>query len=124
MFWWLMLACNIIVPVIMIIAGLLMWKCCPKQINGIIGYRTKRSMKNEDTWKFAHNFCGKLWLITGLIVLCASVAVMIAFYNSADNVIGIVVAVSAAVQYAVLVLSFIPTEIALKKNFFDDGTRR
>lgn len=26
----------------------------PKNINGLIGYRTSRSMRNMDTWNFAH----------------------------------------------------------------------
>ena len=39
-----------------------MSKYPPKEINGIIGYRTTMSRKNMDTWKFAHDYCGKLWL--------------------------------------------------------------
>ena len=60
-FWWFMLICDLIIPIVMIIAGRMMWKHCPKSINGIVGYRTNRSMKNMDTWKFAHEYCGKLW---------------------------------------------------------------
>ncbi len=29
----------------------------PRQVNSMFGYRTARSMKNEDTWKFAHRHC-------------------------------------------------------------------
>ncbi|MCI9504503.1 MAG: SdpI family protein [Clostridia bacterium] len=122
-FWWLMLACNIIVPFITIFTGWFMWKRPPKEINRIIGYRTKRSMYNNDTWKFAHNFCGKLWWIMGWIILGISVAVLIPFIHSTDLTIGIAVLVSVAVQCLILVLSMIPTEIALKKTFFDNGTR-
>lgn len=123
-FWWLMLACNIVVPVITILAGRFMWKHSPKEINSIIGYRTKRSMKNEDTWKFAHIFCGKLWWIMGWIILAVSIVALIPFINSIYFTIGIVVIISVAVQCVILVISIIPTEIALKKTFFDDGTRR
>lgn len=122
-FWWLMLACNIIVPVITIFTGWFMWKRPPKEINRIIGYRTKRSMYNNDTWKFAHNFCGKLWWIMGWIILGISVAVLIPFIHSTYLTIGIAVLVSVVVQCLILVLSIIPTEIALKKTFFDNGTR-
>lgn len=122
-FWWLMLACNIIVPFITIFTGWFMWKRPPKEINRIIGYRTKRSMYNNDTWKFAHNFCGKLWWIMGWIILGISVAVLIPFIHSTYLTIGIAVLVSVVVQCLILVLSIIPTEIALKKTFFDNGTR-
>lgn len=44
-FWWFMLICDLIVPIVMIIGGRMMWKHCPKSINGIVGYRTNRSME-------------------------------------------------------------------------------
>lgn len=81
-------------------------------------------MKNDDTWKFAHNFCGKLWWIMGWIILGVSIVVLIPFINSIYFTIGIVVIISVAVQCVILVMSIIPTEIALEKTFFDDGTRR
>ena len=123
-FWWFMSVCNILVPVITIIAGWFMWKHAPQKINKIIGYRTKRSMQNEDTWKFAHNFCGKLWWITGWVILGISAVVLIPFFNSTYDTIGIVAGISVAVQCVLLITSYIPTEIALKKTFLDDGTRR
>ena len=119
-----MLFCNMIVPVLTIVAGIIMWKHCPKEINRIFGYRTKRSMKNEDTWKFAHNFCGKLWFILGCIILGVSVVVLIPFFKSGAVTSGIVVSITVLVQCIILIISIIPTEIALKKTFFDDGTRR
>lgn len=60
-FWWFMFCCNLLIPAIFIFAGRMMWKHYPKEINDILGYRTKRSMKNIDTWKFAHEYCGRLW---------------------------------------------------------------
>ena len=116
-FWWLMLICGLIVPIIMIIAGRMMWKHCPNEINRLIGYRTKRSMQNEDAWKFAHTFCGKLWWIIGWIMLAPSAAALIPFYNSSYETIGIAIAVTAAVQIVALLASVIPTEAALKKHF-------
>ena len=51
-FWWFMFCCDILIPVTMIACGWMMWKYCPKNINGLVGYRTSRSMRNMDTWKF------------------------------------------------------------------------
>ena len=53
-FWWFLFVCNLIVPIIMIGAGRMMWKHCPDKINMVYGYRTKYSMINNDTWRFAH----------------------------------------------------------------------
>ena len=36
-FWWFILICDCIIPAIMIIVGRMMWKHCPKKINGLLG---------------------------------------------------------------------------------------
>ena len=64
-FWWFILICDCIIPAVMIIAGRMMWKHCPKKINGVVGYRTRMSMINMDTWEFAHEYAGKLWWKAG-----------------------------------------------------------
>ena len=123
--WWFMFFSNLVVPIIFIVIGRMMWKHCPKDINGIIGYRTKRSMKNMDTWKFAHEHCGRLWWKLGWIILILSVLAQIPVYNSSEHVIGIVEAIICYVQCIVLVVaSIFPTEKALKKTFHEDGTRK
>ncbi|MBE6050474.1 MAG: SdpI family protein [Clostridium sp.] len=60
-----LLICTLIVPITLLIVGSCFVKHIPKNINGIVGYRTSRSMKNKDTWKFAHEYCGKLWVKFG-----------------------------------------------------------
>lgn len=123
-FWWFMLVCNLLIPVILIIAGRMMWKHCPKKINTVYGYRTKRSMKNMDTWRFAHNYCGKLWWKIGWFSLFPSVVVQIPFFESSEDVIGIVGGIICTVQVVILMATVFQTEAALKKTFNDDGTRR
>lgn len=121
-FWWFMFFCNLLIPVLMIVSGRMMWKHCPKKINGVLGYRTARSMKNMDTWKFAHDYCGRLWWKAGWIQLIPSILVQIPFYRSSDNIIGIVGTVICTVQCVILIASIFPTERALKKKFSEDGT--
>ena len=49
---------------LLIPAVLLTWYLHPKfkTINNASGYRTKRSMKNQDTWDFAQKYCSKISL--------------------------------------------------------------
>ena len=61
--------CNLLIPVVVIVTGRIMWKHYPKNINGLVGYRTTRSMKNMDTWRFANEYCGRLWYKMGLFCL-------------------------------------------------------
>ncbi len=123
-FWWFMFCCDILIPVTMIVCGQMMRKHCPKNINGLMGYRTSRSMKNMDTWKFAHEYCGKLWWKIGWIILIASIMVHIPFYGTDYNTIGAVGGILVAIQVIILITSIFPIEIALKRNFTDDGIRR
>ena len=123
-FWWFMLICDLLVPAVMLIGGQVMWKHCPKQINHFLGYRTKRSMKNMDTWKFAHEHCGHLWWKIGGILLVPSVLIHIPFYHSSEDVIGAVGLILLTIQCIILIASIFPTEAALKNAFHEDGTRR
>ena len=123
-FWWYMLFCNLLIPIIITIGGIVMHKNGPKKINSLYGYRTTRSMKNMDTWKFANEYCGRLMWIIGIVTMVPSGLIMIPFYGSSEDTIGFVGLVVSGIQVVTLILSIIPTELALKKNFNDDGTRR
>lgn len=124
LFYWFMFCCDILIPVVMIVSGWMMWKHCPKNINGLMGYRTSRSMKNMDTWNFAHEYCGKLWRKIGWIILIPSIIIHIPLYGTKDNTIGVAGGILVTIQVIILIASIFPTERALKRNFTDDGIRR
>lgn len=123
-FWWFVFCCDLIIPILMIISGRMMWKHPPKKINGLLGYRTTRSMKNMDTWKFAHDYCGKIWWKTGWIILLPSIIVHIPFYSSTADEIGMISLIVAFIQIIILIGSIYPTERALKNTFTESGSRK
>lgn len=123
-FWWFMFVCVMLTPALMIGCGRMMWKRPPKSINGLLGYRTPRSMKNLETWKFAHGFCGRLWWKNGWVMLILSVLIEFLFYDSSENVIGTAGGILCLIQCAVLVISVFLTEKALKMNFTEEGFPR
>ena len=123
-FWVAMFIFNLLVPLLMVVFGRIMYKHAPKSINGIYGYRTSMSMKNEDTWKFAHDYCGKLWYKVGLIMLIPSVLVQLPFVKSSTDTIGIMTVVLETVQICVMIASIFPTERALRKTFDKYGNRK
>lgn len=123
-FWWFMLICDMLMPSLMIVAGRFMWKHYPRKINGIIGYRTTMSRKNMDTWKFAHEYCGKLWWRVGFIIFVPSVLMHLPFINSSDNTIGMMGMILLTVQIVVLIATVFSTERALKRTFTQDGAYR
>ena len=121
---WFNLTCDLLAPLIMIGFGWRFIKKPPKDINGLYGYRTSMSMKNQDTWDFAHRTCGRIWLMVGLVMLpLAALAWMRTRSDSVGDAavrnIGIEV-----VEIVVLLLTIIPVERALKRNFDKNGNRR
>ena len=123
-FWWFMLCCNVLISVAMILGGWFMWKHCPKKINPVSGYRSARSQKNLDTWKFANENCGKRWWTIGWIMLFPTIIVQIPFYGKSDGVIGWAGLVICVVECVVMLVSILPTEKALKNTFNEENKRK
>ena len=116
--------CNLLIPLIMLLGGYLMYKKPPKEINSVVGYRTKMSKKNKDTWEFAHNYCGRLWLKIGIVLFVLTFIVQIPFVHASDNAIGNMTLIVETAQIVVLLGSIIPVEQALKKTFDENGARK
>lgn len=111
---------NLFIPVLMIIFGKIFSDYPPKTINGTYGYRTSMSKKNQDTWNFAHEYCGKLWWKIGWIMLLIYILIQLLFNSNASYILTFIL----IVQSIVLLGSILPVEKALKKNFDKDGNRR
>ncbi len=121
--WWMMTALGLLIPILMIGFGNMMRKHCPEEININFGYRTKRSMQNMDTWRFAHSYCGKLWWKAGWSMLILTVFLQILMLKAPMESVSIDSLILMFAQAAVMLLTIIPTERALKKNFDDNGNR-
>ena len=123
-FWFFMLICDLLIPLVMIRFGRLFMKKAPAEINWAFGYRTTMSMKNRDTWEFAHKYIGKLWFYLGLILLVLSVIPLFFVLGRDVETVGMIGIIVCFVQLVPMVGSIIPTEIALKWNFDSNGRKR
>ena len=108
---------HILVTFFIVLIPLLFEKMPPKDINMIYGYRTKRSMKNLDTWKVANSFSAKL--LRGLTVILVTIQLPLFFicsppmsllWTSIAWVIGLFMVIYRTEQY-------------LKKTFDQEGNR-
>lgn len=115
---------TLFIPLLMIVCGYLMYKHPPKDINGIIGYRTERSMKNSETWAFAHDFCGRLWIKLGAAATVISLFVSVLYFFVNDNASVALMCIMEFIQVLVILFSIMPIERALKRNFDDNGNRK
>lgn len=82
----------------------------PKKINSLYGYRTSRSMKNQNNWEFAQSFSSIQFLKSSVVLLLVS---LIGLYLDLNKTLDTVLA------FAFLALSLAypiyKTETALKQ---------
>ena len=123
-FWYLMVLSCLLTPAIMIIFGAYFKKGKPEEINIAFGYRSSMSMKNHDTWKFAHVYCGKLWYWQGLILLPLSLIAMLFVIGGDEKMVGGLGGIVICVQVVPLLGSIYFVEKALRKHFYKDGSRK
>ena len=123
-YWIFMLAMGLLFPAIMILFGAVFTKTAPKKINYIFGYRTDMSMKNRETWEFAHKHIGKLWFRLGLLLIPITVIPMLFVIGNSENVVATVGLIVSFINTVTLIIPIFFTEKALNKAFDKDGNRK
>lgn len=81
-------------------------------------------MMNEETWRFANQYFGKAWCFCGLILAPLSVIAIALVFGKGPGTVGTIGGIITMLQMIPLVGAIIPTEIALKKNFDENGRRK
>lgn len=122
--WFFMLFIAIVLPLIMFMSSFYFIAGGPKNINNIFGYRTGRSMINKDTWIFAHEYCGKLWLKVSIVFILASTVIMLCLIKTDQRVFVAVGFVIFIAEFVTLFFTINKTEKALADNFDIKGNRK
>lgn len=112
------------VPLIMIIFGNMFLKNPPKKPNWAFGYRTKFSVKSQETWDFSQNLIGKYWKTLGLVLLPLSNATLAIMNGSNIDTIGKVVGVIEIIQCVFMIGATVAVSSKLKKVFDANGVRK
>ena len=115
---------GLLVPLIMIAAGWFMHKHPPKEINWVIGYRTARSMRSQDAWMFAQKKIGVLWEKAGVVSLIASALIQIPFMLLSVEAHSVAMLVLLLGQMAALLMTILPVERALQKEYGDTADKK
>lgn len=121
-FWIFMFIVTLLIPV----ALLLTWYLCPKlkTINNASGYRTKRSMQNQDYVDFAQKYCSKISLYMFFPSLILAIAIMPTVSSKPINRIGWVGLGITMIQMMSFIIIMISTEKALKKTFDESKNKK
>ncbi len=112
------------VPAIAIFGGWFTQKHYPKKITIWAGYHTLLSMRNMDTWRFAHEYIGRLWWKIGWLMLIPNVLLPILLLHQAKDTLDNVSLALSFIQVLLILASVFLTERALRKTFDADGIRR
>lgn len=95
----------LVIPVltgfIFIVAGFIQLKFSPKKINNLYGYRTTRSMMNQETWDFAQIYSSKLLMKLGFILaLSGSIGII---YRP-NEIVGTVIAFGLMIVVVIVLI--------------------
>lgn len=100
---------------IFMIAGLIMSVFPPRKINGLYGYRTPNSMKDQEKWDFAQKYSSRELVKFGGILLLTS-AFGFFFEPGSDSALY----VGLGLMIAIILVLFIKVENAIKNEFPDE----
>lgn len=105
------------IGVICIICGLVFKILPPTKINIIYGYRTKLSMKNQDTWDEANKYSANSFIIFGCTYLALGFILSQLIKDVNDNFQIVIFLIGAVIMILV-------DEFHLRKTFTKDGIRK
>lgn len=123
-FWGFMLMMSLLIPGCMILFGRSFMKNPPGEINGGYGYRTSRSMRNRETWSFAHVYSGRFWFRAGRPTLAVSLLWMTLLLGREIETVGHFGLILTVMQMVPFLAVIPATERALKREFDDFGRKR
>ena len=118
--WIISLISILIIPIIILPLSLIMIKF--RSINYIFGYRTTRSMKNENTWVYANTLSGKLLAFGSLAFIVLDVIFMLIMLKKSENLLSaLLLPVGFAPILLYLIVSIVIVELKLKSKFDKNG---
>lgn len=100
------------------ILSIVFYKFPPKKINSLYGYRTHKSMLNQDIWDYANAVFTKALLMYAAI--CFAAAMALTFLNPEMMQSWVPMGLMALT----LLVSIVKTEQSLKATFDDEGRRK
>ncbi|OEK05270.1 SdpI family protein [Roseivirga misakiensis] len=87
----------------------------PDEPNNLSGYRTKRSMRSQDTWEFANEYAGNLIMWSSIITVCLEI--LLAIFIGGNTAIIITVIIMTVGMFVAIGA----TEYQLGKRFDKQG---
>ncbi|GAA0872666.1 SdpC immunity protein SpdL [Gangjinia marincola] len=103
-----------ITPTLLILLGYIYRYFPPKKINYLYGYRTRRSMANQQIWNYANKVGAKMIILWGWLLALGSFVVYLLFPNNAMLLQGILLLI-------LMIGLFIRSERKIDQHFDKNG---
>jgi uncharacterized membrane protein len=97
---------------ILILAGFIMYKFPPKNINLLYGYRTSSSMENQEKWDFAQNYSSKEMMKLGFFLLISCLLSLITNFDNLTNMF-----TGLGLMILIVIILLLRVEKAIKIKF-------
>lgn len=111
------LSTDLIIPIVVLLVGIFTKNHIPKNRNGSVGYRTKRSRSSQEAWEYANKEMAIVMRKLGCILLAATIVICTFFLKSSEVVVCIVCTVVMALQCIALIVGMVGIENKLKEKF-------
>lgn len=99
--------------IILIIAGLIMFKFPPKKINTFYGYRSKNSMKDQERWNFSQTYAAiEMMKYGGILSLSGIIGLL---FKPNNHLLGLVLGLG--IMILIIVFFVLRVEKEIKKRF-------
>lgn len=108
---------NLLIPIVIWIIGILYLKRPSENINWTHGYRTKRSMKNQETWEYAQRHFGGVCCRWGIGFATVILLLMISVIGMSEKTIRTIGSMIGTSEGFLMAYLLVPTERALKKKY-------
>ena len=112
------------IPLLLIVIGKIYEKYPSKEPNIAIGFRTKLSMMNKETWDYAQRLFPKVWISLGRTLLPLSLIILFLLYSDDKDYTGNLALILMLVQVILMLGSILYVNLKLKKAFNSDGSRK
>ena len=123
-FWVAVSLISIAIPLSMIIIGILFIRAAFVGFSSNIGYRSHRSRRSREEWAFANKSIGRSLIVFGSILLPIYSIIMLVLFNSNESTVGLFGGILILVSLIPVLLSVLPVERKLRKNFDIFGKRK
>ncbi len=124
-FWFFMFFCGLLMPATFLGCGWYFTRHTPGR-DSASGYHTPMSSKNDLTNAFAHQYIGRLWWRMGLVSLPVTflVFLILLILRLDRDTSGWIGGGLIILECVAMLVSILPTERALRRNFNPDGSPR